>query len=613
MAVTQQRPRVTGAARRTAALLALLTLAGSWTGTAGAPNAAALTPSPALVAIDGGAANTCALVTDGTIRCWGANSGSLGNGSVLNSIVPVAVTGISNAAGIAVGAGHACAVLAAGAVRCWGQNEFGQLGNGTNAGSSLPVAVLGIASATAVTAGSDHACALLAAGTVACWGSGGTIGDGSWSSRSAPVPVLGVDDAVAIAAGAAHTCALRATGEVACWGVGDAGQLGDGTLDRGLIPTAVAGLMDATSIAAGGDQSCAMRSSGGVSCWGATNPLVYGGYRPIHSLPQPVEGIADALQVEVTASGACARLADGTARCWGDNASGTLGDGTKTNSDAPVAVSGLGDATTLGTGWAHVCAVIADQSAVCWGENGSGQLGDRTVTDRTTPVAVRWDPDTTAPIVTGFRFELIDRREARTTAYRIIVRYPASDGPAGTGIDHVIVERSINGGAWENVPHPSVYGAKTTIRTTGSFRVRVRAYDRAGNLGPWRTSDETRVRLVQDTASSVVYDGAWTVRRHDRLLDGSSRFTRIAGASVSYRFTGWAIGFITVTSRYRGEVDVYLDGNFVSRFDTSMQAAFRQLVDETHWNDRAAHTVTFVAVGTAGRPRIDFDALVVIR
>ena len=40
---------------------------------------------------------------------------------------------------------------------------------------------------------------------------------------------------------------------------------------------------------------------------------------------------------------------------------------------------------------------------------------------------------------------------------------------------------------------------------------------------------------------------------------------------------------------------------------------WRQLIDETHWTERATHTVTFVAVGTVGRPRIDLDALVVIR
>ncbi len=498
-------------------------------------------------------------------------------------------------------------------MRCWGSNESGELGNGTEVGSSVPVKVLGIGSAIAVTAGTDHTCALLADGTIACWGLGGTIGDGSWSSRSAPVPVVGIDDGVALAAGGSHTCALRATGEVACWGTGDAGQLGDGTLDRGLLPTAVAGLADATSIAAGGDQSCAVRASGAVTCWGAMDPLVYGGYRPIHALPQPVDGIADAVQVSVAAASACALFADGTARCWGRNESGTLGDGTTTNSASPVGVVGLAGATTLGTGWDHVCALVADQSAMCWGENRSGQLGDRSVTDRTSPVPVRWDPDTTAPTVTAIRFELVERVYSRLTVYRVIARYPATDGVDGTGIDSVVVEKSRDGGPWVNVDRPSVYGKAIVARTTGTFRVRVRAYDRAGNLGPWRTSEETRIQVVQDTASSLGYDGPWTTRRDDHMLGGSARYTRTAGASVSYRFTGWAIGFIGVMSRYRGEVDVYVDGALVGQFDTTGFKAWRRLIDETHWNTRATHTVTFAAVGTVGRPRIDFDALVVIR
>ena len=183
----------------------------------------------------------------------------------------------------------------------------------------------------------------------------------------------------------------------------------------------------------------------------------------------------------------------------------------------------------------------------------------------------------------------------------------------GTGIDSVVVEKSRDGGPWVNVDRPTVYGKTVVVRTTGTTRVRVRAYDRAGNLGPWRTSEEIRIQVVQDTASSLEYDGAWTTRRDDHMLGGSARYTRTAGASVSYRFTGWAIGFIGVTSRYRGEVDVYIDGALVGRFDTTGSKRWRRLIDETHWNARATHTVTFVAVGTAGRPRIDFDALVVIR
>jgi alpha-tubulin suppressor-like RCC1 family protein len=71
----------------------------------------------------------CALITDGTVKCWGSNNWyQLGDGSdhfdsVGNraSSEPVPVSGITDA--VSIGAGEsmlACAVLAGGGVKCWG-------------------------------------------------------------------------------------------------------------------------------------------------------------------------------------------------------------------------------------------------------------------------------------------------------------------------------------------------------------------------------------------------------------------------------------------------------------------------------------------------------------
>jgi len=73
--------------------------------------------------------------------CWGVNSsGQLGNGTMMNSNVPVAVSlpGFS-AASVGVGFNHACALGATGAMFCWGDNSAGQLGNGTTSPSLLPL------------------------------------------------------------------------------------------------------------------------------------------------------------------------------------------------------------------------------------------------------------------------------------------------------------------------------------------------------------------------------------------------------------------------------------------------------------------------------------------
>jgi alpha-tubulin suppressor-like RCC1 family protein len=93
------------------------------------------------VDISAGWRHACARLGDGTVRCWGQNAnGQLGNGTTTQSTVPVQVSGITGA--VAVTAGwwhHSCALLGDGTVRCWGANDWGQFGNGTRTSSTTPV------------------------------------------------------------------------------------------------------------------------------------------------------------------------------------------------------------------------------------------------------------------------------------------------------------------------------------------------------------------------------------------------------------------------------------------------------------------------------------------
>src|SRR5207247_532237 len=90
-------------------------------------------------AVTAGGFHTCALPGDGTVRCWGQNDlGQLGNGtsdpvpnnpSTFNP-TPVTVSGITTAVAISAGGWYTCALLQDGTVRCWGDNTWGELGNG---------------------------------------------------------------------------------------------------------------------------------------------------------------------------------------------------------------------------------------------------------------------------------------------------------------------------------------------------------------------------------------------------------------------------------------------------------------------------------------------------
>ncbi len=138
------------------------------------------------VAIATGEAHTCALMSGGSVSCWGANSyGQLGTGSTLMATVPVATIGVTAATAITAGVDHTCAVLGNGTVSCWGRNTFGQLGDGTTADAWTAVTVSDLVTATNVTAGQYHTCARLAGGSVECSGRQLDRADRQWRGTNA--------------------------------------------------------------------------------------------------------------------------------------------------------------------------------------------------------------------------------------------------------------------------------------------------------------------------------------------------------------------------------------------------------------------------------------------
>jgi hypothetical protein len=78
---------------------------------------------------------SCVLLTSGGVKCWGSNTyGSLGDDRASGdySWDPVDVVGLSSGVNvITTGMYHVCALLQNGSVKCWGANAGGLLGNGT--------------------------------------------------------------------------------------------------------------------------------------------------------------------------------------------------------------------------------------------------------------------------------------------------------------------------------------------------------------------------------------------------------------------------------------------------------------------------------------------------
>jgi cysteine-rich repeat protein len=304
--------------------------------------------------------NTCALLDDGTVRCWGDNhQGEAGYGHTdFITGVPSTLDAVAlgaDAVALAAGWHHVCAVLEDGTVRCWGVNGSGQLGLGhteTIGDDELPDSEDALdfgATPLAIVAGDSHTCVLLDDGGVHCWGVGAegrlgyastnNVGDDELASAQGDVDI-GFEPAE-IRAGGDHTCARAATGEVRCWGRGLSGALGYGnfaSIGDGEPPSAAGDVMfgdTAVGMGLGVDHTCVITSVGSVRCWGADQwfQLGYPGVTETIGDDETPVGVGEVdvggtvVQLAAGNLHTCALLTSGALRCWGDPSNGALGYG----------------------------------------------------------------------------------------------------------------------------------------------------------------------------------------------------------------------------------------------------------------------------------------------
>ncbi len=351
---------------------------------------------------------SCSVMSDATLRCWGANGqGQLGDGTTTDRPTPVKPA-LGHVIDVALGAAHACALLDDGSVSCWGQIGFGKADH-----LAAPTGVVGINDAKRIFAVGSASCATMSNGAFVCWGDIDERGHlrlaGGTREHRVPTPAEGL----AYVAQLTEAGALRDDGDVDIWGA-------DGKPKH-------AALSGITEIAVAGDSVCGLTKAGEVECAGGAPKCAANAPKPPKPPPKPAKGAKGGkgkgakkapppeppseIAVEklalpkakhlafdvglcvVTAGGQlqclqpsnacaldspwpglakvdmvdghCARIGDAGVRCWQvDRKSRTV-----------TTVSGVSGVQQMASSSSHGCALQKDSSLVCWGENAHGELG----------------------------------------------------------------------------------------------------------------------------------------------------------------------------------------------------------------------------------------------
>jgi alpha-tubulin suppressor-like RCC1 family protein len=210
-----------------------------------------------------GQGDTCVLLSDETVRCFGDNAnGQLGIGTrdpvgLTAASMGDALKAVSLGTGfrvkkIVAGARSNCALSVDGVIKCWGENSWGQLGLGAAGdvgGTAVDPAVgyqpvnLGVGQLVSdLSCGAQHCCAVTVQHTLKCWGanSAGQLGLGDTLPRGLAAEDMGdslpfveiqdLEQVKSVHLQASRSCAVTTRGML-CWGENRNGQLGTGDSD----------------------------------------------------------------------------------------------------------------------------------------------------------------------------------------------------------------------------------------------------------------------------------------------------------------------------------------------------------------------------------------------
>lgn len=279
----------------------------------GDPSVESIAKTPILLAalqgqtvidVSAGAKHTVAVLDEGDVYTWGANSdGQCGQprnnrASRLHKDIVKTPTIVANfkderAFKVACGAQHTLVLCVVGAefiksdddsmfsrlffgkVVSFGSNRCGQLGRDTSEGSSWCIQDLSNLKVVEIAAGHFHSMALLHDGTLYSWGFGeqGRLGLGDELTRTRPVmldPLPHNMLPVRIQCGGQHSLAITNDGALFAWGRGKEGQLGLGDRQCRMKPARVKHLQNkmVLQVSAGNISTACMCDNRKLYLWG---------------------------------------------------------------------------------------------------------------------------------------------------------------------------------------------------------------------------------------------------------------------------------------------------------------------------------------------------------
>jgi outer membrane protein assembly factor BamB len=222
--------------------------------------------------------------------------------------------------------------------------------------------------------------------------------------------------------------------------------------------------------------------------------------------------------------------------------------------------------------------------------------------------------DAVPPLVSPPRLQPRPKSSLGTTSVKLDVSWVVAE--TASTLASLELQISRDNGPWQPVTLASTATRATTVnaRLGGIIQMRARASDSAANVSRWAYSPRTVVAVVQENSTAITQSLSWQRVASASALGGWLDATSRSGAWARYRFSGRSVAWIAPVAPTRGRADVFVDGIRIARIDLwAPTFGSRRIVFQRSWPSSGTHTLEIRNLGTSSRPRIDLDALLILR
>jgi len=220
--------------------------------------------------------------------------------------------------------------------------------------------------------------------------------------------------------------------------------------------------------------------------------------------------------------------------------------------------------------------------------------------------------DSVAPTITAApTVNLRNNTGPVTSADPVTISWKGTD--ATSGINHYTLYESKDGGAYTQIASQAGTSFNKNLGPGHTYQFEVTATDNAGNVSTAKAGVVYKLSLFQENTSAIKYSTGWTRQALTGANGGFVDFATVAGKTATLTFTGFQVAWMSTQGPTRGSATVKLDSGTPGTINTNASSPkTAEIVDVVTAAANGSHKLVVTVLGTAGHPRIDVDAFVVL-